>query len=251
MRSRSYRQSGRVKDARCPHVWTARGMQDYVSGSDQSGSVMCPAYMRSVGAAGPDEVRGRRANQFCALKALGAPRLHSIPGLTGSPSQLSPSFPRPTGDGRTGFPQAVAGRYTSSRLRIAHAMRAVLLAIATDTSLAGLRSSNRAIHGNEDASRRARRTTAVAPTTSNRLMVRSPCLLIRPSRSFPPLLFCRGVRPSQAANCRADLNSAASPTEAAIAAAVSEPTPGMVIKRRAAASLLHQAMIVRSNSAIF
>jgi hypothetical protein len=54
--------------------------------SDQSGSVMCPAYNRGINATGPDEIRRRRANQIVALEALGEPRLSSVPGLTGSPS---------------------------------------------------------------------------------------------------------------------------------------------------------------------
>lgn len=63
---------------------------------DRSGSVMCPAFYRGIVATGPDEVRGWRANQFVELKALGEPRLCSIPGPTGSPSLLSPSFLRST-----------------------------------------------------------------------------------------------------------------------------------------------------------
>ena len=57
---------------------------------------MCPAFYRGIVATGPDEVRGWRANQFVELKALGEPRLCSIPGPTGSPSLLSPSFLRST-----------------------------------------------------------------------------------------------------------------------------------------------------------
>ena len=41
-----------------------------------------------------------------------------------------------------------------------------------------------------------------------------------PSRGFPPVVFCRGTRPSQAANCRAFANAPASGTLAAIALAV-------------------------------
>src|SRR5262252_434287 len=45
----------------------------------------------------------------------------------------------------------------------------------------------------------------------------SPRLLVRPSRSLPPLEFCRGVIPSQAANSRPERNSEGSATVAAIA----------------------------------
>ena len=72
--------------------WNARLLYRW----DRSGSVMCPAFYRGIVATGPDEVRGWRANQFVELKALGEPRLCSIPGPTGSPSLLSPSFLRST-----------------------------------------------------------------------------------------------------------------------------------------------------------
>jgi hypothetical protein len=42
------------------------------------------------------------------------------------------------------------------------------------------------------------RANEVAPSTSSRLMVRLPCLLMEPSFSLPPLEFCRGVAPSEA-----------------------------------------------------
>lgn len=89
------RHSG-VKDCAVPPCvdgpWNARLLYRW----DRSGSVMCPAFYRGIVATGPDEVRGWRANQFVELKALGEPRLCSIPGPTGSPSLLSPSFLRST-----------------------------------------------------------------------------------------------------------------------------------------------------------
>jgi hypothetical protein len=76
------RRQGRAVPPCVDGPWNARLL--FVS--DQSGSVMCPAYNRGINATGPDEIRRRRANQIVALEALGEPRLSSVPGLTGSPS---------------------------------------------------------------------------------------------------------------------------------------------------------------------
>src|SRR3954453_19576020 len=53
-----------------------------------------------------------------------------------------------------------------------------------------------------------------------------------PSRSLPPLEFCFGTRPIQAARSRPVLNTAGSATLATNALASSGPTPGMAISRR-------------------
>jgi hypothetical protein len=63
-----------------------------------------------------------------------------------------------------------------------------------------------------------------------------PVLVIRPRRVFPPVEFCRGTRPSQAANCRAVLNRLISTTVATISDAVIGPMPGIVARRRAVSS---------------
>src|SRR5271170_6984061 len=76
------------------------------------------------------------------------------------------------------------------------------------------------------------RTSAVAPMTSSRRRYLSPILLIRPRRSLPPLEFWSGVRPSQAANWRPDLNCPGSVTAAAKAVAPIGPIPGMVARSR-------------------
>src|SRR5712692_8161471 len=99
-------------------------------------------------AAGPDEVRGSGPNQFVAHGALETLRAYPIPGSTGSSSLLI----------TLAFPSA----------RTAQAIRAVLLASATDTSLAGLRSSSLAAQVLLALSCRAKRMTAVAPMTSRR-----------------------------------------------------------------------------------
>ena len=72
----------------------------------------------------------------------------------------------------------------------------------------------------------ATRSTEVAPSTSSFLMYRLPCLVMAPSFSLPPLEFCLGVRPSQAAKSRPDLNTLGSGTLATITEAMILPTPG-------------------------
>src|SRR5260221_11535923 len=69
----------------------------------------------------------------------------------------------------------------------------------------------------------ARYTIEVAPRTSDLRISRLPALVIRPRRFFPPVEYCRGTRPSQAANCRALLNKLMSLTVAAINDAVTGP----------------------------
>lgn len=58
---------------------------------------------------------------------------------------------------------------------------------------------------------------------------RSPPFEMPDCRCFPPLLFCLGTRPSQAAKCRADWKFGGSVTIATIADAVMGPTPGIVL----------------------
>ncbi len=72
---------------------------------------------------------------------------------------------------------------------------------------------------------------AVAPTTRSLRKYPSPILVIRPNRPLPPDEFCRGTNPRKAANWRPDRKSEGSVTEAAIAVAVSTPTPGIVANR--------------------
>src|SRR6476659_7211134 len=70
----------------------------------------------------------------------------------------------------------------------------------------------------------------VAPRTSNLRISRLPVLVIRPRRFLPPVEYCRGTRPSQAAKCRALLNMPISPTVAAISDALMGPIPGIVAR---------------------
>jgi hypothetical protein len=106
---------------------------------------------------------------------------------------------------------------------IAQAMRAVLFATAIATTLAGFFTSNFAIQGYFPGCSRAWRTTAVAPRTSRRRRYRSPCFDMPPSLSLPPVEFCRGTRPIQAARSRPDLNALGSVMVAAIAVAPMMP----------------------------
>src|ERR1700731_3631148 len=53
-----------------------------------------------------------------------------------------------------------------------------------------------------------------------------------PSVCLPPLEFCRGVSPSQAAKSRPDLNTLGSGVEAVITEAISLPTPGTLASKR-------------------
>src|SRR5215203_2812407 len=99
-------------------------------------------------------------------------------------------------------------------------MRAVLLARATVTSIFGLRASIRASHEPAGVPRcPAQRTTALAPRMSKRRMVRSPIFEIAPSFCLPPVDFCRGVSPSQAAKSRPAWKPSGAGTRAVIAVA--------------------------------
>src|SRR3954471_11830787 len=95
---------------------------------------------------------------------------------------------------------------------MAQAMRAVLLARASSTTLVGWRAS-RAVSQAERISflRRDQLRWARAPCTNRRLIYPSPRFEMRPSRSLPPLECCCGTRPSQARElaCRAELGGVA------------------------------------------
>lgn len=137
------------------------------------------------------------------------------------------------------------------RLR-AHAVRAIRLASATATSIFGLRASIRASQEPSGAPlRAAHRTTATAPMISNRRMSRWPIFEVRPSRSLPPLECWRGVRPTQAAKSRPLEKLSTGGAKVVIAAAVTAPTPGIVVSRRAASSALARRRSSVSRPAIF
>ncbi len=85
---------------------------------------------------------------------------------------------------------------------------------------------------------------------SNRRMVRSPRFDTAPSFCLPPVDFCSGVSPSQAAKSRPTRKPSAAGTSAVIAVAVIGPTPGIVISRRATGSAFERRLISPSSSCI-
>jgi hypothetical protein len=93
--------------------------------------------------------------------------------------------------------------------------------------------------------------TALAPMVSSRLSVRSPILVIWPSRSLPPLECCRGVSPSQAEKSWPQRKVSGGRARATIAAAVTGPMPGMVISGRATGSSFARRAISRSSSTTY
>lgn len=67
--------------------------------------------------------------------------------------------------------------------------------------------------------------TAIAPCTKSVLRYLSPRLLIRPNRGFPPVEYCLGTNPSQAAKSLPESNCSPFPIVAIIAVAVCGPMP--------------------------
>ena len=129
------------------------------------------------------------------------------------------------------------GRDAPPCLRSAQAIRAILLAKATAATLVGRRAITSSSQGWFAVPRLlACRITVIAPATSSHRRYGSPCLEILPRRCFPPVEFCRGTSPIQAAISRPDLNTEGSAMEAANALAVTGPTPGMVARRWLTAS---------------
>src|SRR5712675_2285845 len=122
-------------------------------------------------------------------------------------------------------------------------MRAVLFANATATTRLGRRRRSPITHGSAlVAFERSR--LALAPLIRSRRKYWLPRLDMPPRRFLPPVEFCRGTRPSHAANSRPLRNSLGSATVAAIAVAMIGPIPGMV-----ASALMpsHQLLLERRN----
>jgi len=86
-------------------------------------------------------------------------------------------------------------------------------------------------HGRLVPCRSAWRMTAIEPTTSIWRRYWLPARDMPPSRSFPPLEFCRGTKPIHAARSRPVLNRRGSATLATKALASSGPMPGISINR--------------------
>ena len=131
----------------------------------------------------------------------------AFPGPT-SPISLPLPFPRPPSPPTHQRRRRQAGasadpRYPWSLLSIAQTDRAILFARAMATSSRGFFAIIRPSHDPWAAPlRAAHRTTAMAPMISRRRMSRCPIFDVRPSLGFPPVVCCRGTRPSQAAKSR-------------------------------------------------
>src|SRR6478736_359602 len=92
--------------------------------------------------------------------------------------------------------------------------------------------------------------TESAPATNRLRRYRSPCLLILPSLSLPPLECCFGTSPIQAEKSRPDRKAFGSATLATRAVASAGPTPGISSSRLLAWLDRCQPLILRSNSRI-
>src|SRR5258708_1903554 len=88
--------------------------------------------------------------------------------------------------------------------------------------------------------------TESAPATNRLRRYRSPCLLILPSLSLPPLECCFGTSPIQAEKFRPDRKAFGSATLATRAVASAGPTPGISSSRLLVSLDRCQAMIWRS-----
>src|SRR5262249_26368161 len=101
----------------------------------------------------------------------------------------------------------------------AQAMRAVLFASATATTRGGRRWRSPITHGSALVAF-DRSKLALAPLIRSRRKYWLPRLDIPPRRCLPPVEFCRGTRPSQAANSRPLRKPLGSTTVAAMAVAM-------------------------------
>src|SRR5580693_3774240 len=143
-------------------------------------------------------------------------------------------------------------RKASPVVMIAQTIRASLLANATATTLAGLRALSAASQSHNAPLRfGAARKTEMAPNTRSRRIYRLPCLVIDPNFSLPPVEFCLGVAPSQAAKSRPDLKARGSGALARIAEAASAPTPGTLAASRLTGSRRWSATIIHPESKAF
>src|ERR1700720_4342654 len=133
----------------------------------------------------------------------------------------------------------------------AQAMRASLFASAIAATFVGFVESSLASHGRCFVPRIfAILITERAPAQKRLRRYRSPCLVILPSLSLPPLEFCFGTSPIHAEKSRPDRKAFGSATVATKAVASAGPTPGISSRRRLVSFDRCQALIRRSNSRI-
>src|SRR5262249_29426044 len=95
---------------------------------------------------------------------------------------------------------------------------------------------------------RERNKLALAPLIRSRRKYWLPRLDIPPRRCLPPVEFCRGTRPSQAANSRPLRKPLGSTTVAAMAVAMIGPMPGTLARRWLTGLLLCQASSKATNA---
>src|SRR5262249_2708351 len=128
-------------------------------------------------------------------------------------------------------------------------MRAVLLASATATTRPGRRWRSPITHGSALVAFE-RSKLALAPLIRSRRKYGLPRLDIPPRRCLPPVEFCRGTRPSQAANSRPLRKPLGSTTVAASAVAMIGPMPGTLARRWLTGLLFvpgHELLLDRRN----
>src|SRR5262252_8352945 len=117
----------------------------------------------------------------------------------------------------------------------------LLFASATATTSGGRRLRMPITHGSALVAFE-RSKLALAPLIRSRRKYWLPRLDIPPRRGLPPVEFCRGTRPSQAANSRPLRKPLGSTTVAAMAVAMIGPIPGTLVRRWLMGLLLCQAM---------
>src|SRR6266849_6221986 len=124
---------------------------------------------------------------------------------------------------------------------MAHTVRAILLASAIAASFLGLRASKLSSQG-EVRPGLAKRICAMAPSTSRRRRLSSPCRLIRPGRCRPAVECSRGVMTSAAAKCRPERKALGSLTLSEKLPAPIGPMPGWVTRHWLIGSALCSAI---------
>jgi hypothetical protein len=193
-------------------------------------------------AAGPDVIRGLGPNQEHAL----LPRTALVAGLPNRRFRpfrinvvITPAVPQHTNATSYCHRQAPshatanqADRQVLSLINSAQAIRAILLASATATTLKGRSARSRVTQGYLRGLSFARRRVETAPITSMRRRYRSPCLDIGPSFAFPPVDICRGTNPIQAAKSRPGRKILGFVTVVAIAEEPIGPIPGIIVEFR-------------------
>src|ERR1700735_4541468 len=228
---------------RGPYHWPL-GKRFYFGGERLAAFGHMSGLLARTGSAGPDEVRRPSApnqgGELWAPDPLRSVRWSSIVSpcrssrLRRARQTLEPAFSFQVRCPRLKSGLGVDGGAEGPPVvMIAQTIRASLLANATATTLAGLRALSAASQSHNAPLRfGAARKTEMAPNTRSRRIYRLPCLVIDPNFSLPPVEFCLGVAPSQAAKSRPDLKACGSGALARIAEAASAPTPGTLAASR-------------------